>query len=498
MSWRPSFEEALAILEIAEDAGVRGAKRGYYLMLQKYGPEPSADMMTRFNAAWEVLQDESVWPKAAAPAPAPRPSFGGGELDDLRGEPPRRRQLPPGHQKSDRDRRAIRSGGPPSIRDHQDVEDLLAGAPNPPPRQRPPSARAATRTEPDDELAFGAPAPGTASGASDVAEALQRLGKCYRQVLDLDRLVASLDASDDTALTSMLFERIDAGHPMAAAAALCALLDLMVTDPERRWLRPRGVMRVAMQLHERGVTDPKCLVAARPVQRGWERWAEATEIDRATLDLSTSNRVRIATALTELPDDFPSPLRAALAQAGNRGEVRSARPAFEQLAASDHDQAANVRRLLGRHAPGLLNDFGDVLPTARKAAPPALAAQWGLPPWAIPAVLIASTVCALSFWYFLSDRDFDAGAAAEHEAARHEICEYLGEGRPGCVWARIVGQAIAEEGCSLLKRAVPMMLGAVNNPKRRRDARAYSPAELQSVRKQAARLAADAKARCPE
>lgn len=315
MSWRPSFEEALAILEIEPDAGVRGAKRAYYLMLQRYGPEPSADMMTRFNGAWEVLQDESVWPAGTKGPPPRRPNED--LFADLEERP--KRQLPPGHLRSGRERRAVRSGGPPSIRDHQDIEDLLANmsdtAPAPAPAPALPRPTASTRSraaadDDDDDVGFGSGRPGTASGSSDVAEALQRLGKSYRQVLDLDRIVASLDKNDDSALASMMSERIEAGHPLAATAAVNAIMDLMVADPTRKWLRPRGVMRVALRLHELGVDDPKCVVAARSVQRTWERWSEAAEIHRGTLDLSTANRLRVATGLSELPDEFPQSLRA--------------------------------------------------------------------------------------------------------------------------------------------------------------------------------------------
>ncbi|MGM0574395.1 MAG: hypothetical protein ACQEXJ_01500 [Myxococcota bacterium] len=438
-----AFDRALRVLGVDGDAGPREAKRAYLLLLQRYGPEPAPEIRRKLTAAWETLRDPESWTQR-----------------------PRRRVV-----------RGRVQGAPP-VDDRVDVSVVA-----PLPRRSEPvwSDRSGSAPETPPAAPRGARRPTSspprarpADAARELEAALGRLASVH-DTIDADALHSAIVDGSPEEVAQILQHLAFRGRVAAARDTTVTLLRLMSGHPERRWLEPRAVLRLALKLQEHGSDHDGALPAARDVLAALAKWRSRLGPDRVVLEPATADRLRWCRDLASLPVDFPADLRTAIARAVGRGTPAVAGPALRDWATRHKRRARTIRRLLEDHAPSLVPLYGHHLdvpatrrgvdPSAttrrtRRADPDAAVRAPAVPRWGLPALL--ATVAVAAVLWVMANRSV-GGEALDPAlwSARAQICKQAGADEPACAWARVVTRGLADEDCSVLERALPRLEGEI-------------------------------------
>ena len=482
MSPRYTFEQALQVLEIDASAGPRNAKRALMIQLQRHGPEPSPEDYARFNAAYDVLKEPSVWPDYTPPERYD---------DDLLTRPSRR--LPPGHRRSARERPPTGRPTPPA--------DHAWGDPAPAPT--PPQGREDNPFLTDEPAPAEGQAPARPDAANKLLEdeavvmALTRLEKNYGAVLSRDEVMQHMASGKPDELTAFLFDLFARGQVLATGAAVSALLDLMCGDQDHEFLHSRGVVKLLLSVFSTSDSDVQAISVGSSMQRAYDRWATASELNPPSLDISTRDGLRITRSLAALPEEFPPTLLAATARAAQRGDLSAVRADFESWIDAYDEQADEVRRILARSAPALYQAVHDIFPDRDSQEALNHAASARKRKLAVRVVIVA--LLAGAGWYATQEDAFESEARKELLEAKRSICDYAGLDHAACTLGRALTDALPGGDCTVIEPIVPKFVASVQSMRNNTGgmAAAVDLGELNTLKGKADKLVIAAQGKCP-
>ena len=453
MAQRFTFEQALAILEIDASAGPRNAKRALMLQLQRHGPEPSPEDYARFTGAYEVLKDPAIWPDYSPPEAWD---------DDLAPRPQRR--LPPGHKRSSRERLSPPSAPPPPAQ---------AGAPKSRPTQTQSNPVSGLREDPFAHLDSPQPEEPQAASTTQktnalleneaVMGALVRLENNYGATLPKEILLDHMSEDGTKSLTAFLNQLLDSGEFLATGATVAALLELMNSDDSLEFVDSRGVVRIMIGIFSQADIEPKAITVGSSIQRAYDRWATASELNPPSLDISTRDNLRITRSLAALPQEFPPELIAATAGAMKRGDLNGVRTEFSTWVEAYDEQAEGLKRILARSAPALLHVVADIFPD--KSGPEA-GAGFDFSRLKKLGLRFIGLACLLAVgWFALQDDAFESEERKALLEASRALCDYAGQEHAACSLSKLVLDALPDSNCAILEPLIPQFVSAVHSMK---------------------------------
>jgi hypothetical protein len=452
MSPHYTFEQALQVLEIDASAGPRNAKRALMLQLQRHGPEPSPEDYARFTGAYEVLKSPEAWPDYKAPE-----TYNDDPL------PKTEKRLPPGHKRSQRERPASAAQSAPAAHAWSEAPDAKPSAR---PSARPSADNPFLTADLPDVEGKGAHADtGTSALLADeaVTAALHRLEKNYGALLARDTLVPHMAPNRSDELTGFLVRLLEQGHILATGAAVGALLELMSGETSYEFLKSRGVVTLLLGVFVRCDKDVKAITVGASIQRAYDRWATASELNPPSLDISTRDSLRITRSLAALPEEFPPPLLAATARAAQRGDLSAARSDFAAWIDSYSEQADGLRRILARSAPALLHAMQDLFPDRDGEEALARAKLQRRKKLGMRAAVVVLLIAGA--WFITQDDAFETAARKELLDAGRDLCDFAGAEHASCLLGKVVLDALPSGDCTIIEPAIPKFVASVRSMK---------------------------------
>lgn len=334
--------------------------------------------------------------------------------------------------------------------------------------------------------------PGRPSVDPRVSDALAVLAAKYPDAIDP---VALAGALDDDRLDSMAapLNALMRQHRLVEAAELATMI-LGLSAVRSTWLRPITAFQCIRKLYELGAADSMARMATDNTMLTLKRW-RARWADETVWDEEAERTWVWLDELCQLPIGVPEPFVAVLVAAAAGGDIVAARPGIAELAQSDPDDAHVLLSVLRTQAPATEEAVGFLLLTREErqshvhapAAPPVtgkgtvafakappktkellletsgamvdtLTRQVGVHVtagrvWGLLALLIGIACGAWGIHQLQLDSEpvqLDP-AAQELEFERQELCIYLGEGTPGCMWAGQVTRNFATGDCERLR-----------------------------------------------
>ena len=327
--------------------------------------------------------------------------------------------------------------------------------------------------------------------------ALTRLEKNYGDVLARDAVMQRMASGKPDELTVFLFDLFERGQVLATGAAVTALLDLMCGDQGHEFLHSRGVVNLLLGVFSRSDADVKAISVGASMQRAYDRWATASELNPPSLDISTRDSLRITRSLAALPEEFPPSLLAATARAAQRGDVSSVRGDFESWLDAYDEQADEVRRILARSAPALYQVVDDLFPDRNSQGARAEAASKRKRQFALRFIIAA--LLAGAAWYVTQEDAFESEARKELLEAKRSLCDYAGLDHAACTLGRALTDVLPGGDCTLIEPIVPKFVTSVQSMRNNTGgmSAAVDLGELNTIKGHADKLVIAAQGKCP-